>query len=49
MSKHLRNAKNVQSSRVFTSVYAVNFLYIQIGVKIYNLFHYMLFYQLEYM
>ena len=49
MSEYLRMPKNYQSSRIFTRIYAVTFPYIPIGVKIVNLFNYMLFYQLEYM
>ena len=42
--------KNYQSSRTFSGIiYAVTFPNIPIGVKINNLFNYMLFYQLEYM
>ena len=41
VSEYLRTAKNYQSSGVFTGI--------PIGVKINNLFNYMLVYQLEYM
>ena len=49
VSEYLWTPKNYQSSRVFTGIYAVTLTYIPIGVKINNLFNYMLFYQLEYM
>ena len=41
VSEYLRTPKNYQSSGVFTGI--------PIGVKINNLFNYMLFYQFEYM
>ena len=48
VSECLRPPKNYQSLRVFTIIYAVTFPYIPIGVKINNLFNYVLFNQVEY-
>ena len=39
----------IEGIHMYIHVYAVTFPYIPIGVKINNLFNYMLFYQLEYM
>ena len=49
VSAYLQTQKLYQSSRVFTDIYVVTSPYIPIGVKINNLFNYVLFYQLEYM